>query len=417
MKLSVIIVSYNVKYYLEQCLGSLMRALEDIESEVFVVDNHSDDDSIKMVSSRFPSVHRIANNENVGFSKANNQAIKLAKGEYILILNPDTLIEEDAIQKAIAFMDEQPDAGGLGVKMINGQGRFLPESKRGLPTPWAAFCKMSYLSKLFPHSSIFNQYHLGFLPADKINKVDVLAGAFMLLRKSVLDTIGYLDEDFFMYGEDIDLSYRITQAGYFNYYFPNSRIIHYKGESTRKGSFVYVKMFYGSMLIFARKHFASGNKLLLSLVIMPGVYLRAGTAYLNRLYDNLMQNIFQKAAQTTETRARILNRENINFYSFPHGKYIIIVGSREEADKIENLFNLHPIYNINPEIVIQYNSLFPSKCFFSKRTEIIIFNAKETSISLMIDTMEQTKKNSVLHFIAYTDRKVVIRNGYVFDGN
>ncbi|HRS54762.1 MAG TPA: glycosyltransferase family 2 protein, partial [Bacteroidales bacterium] len=232
MKLSIVIVNYNVKYFLAQCLSSVEKAIENIDAEIFVVDNNSVDGSVQMIKNKFPKIHLISNNKNVGFAKANNQAIKLAKGQYILLLNPDTVLETDTLLKVVNFMDEHPDAGALGVKMVNGKGKFLPESKRSLPTPWVAFYKISGLSSIFPKSKIFGKYHLGYLDKNKINKVDVLSGAFMLIRKEVLDKIGLLDENFFMYGEDIDISYRITQAGYNNYYYPETRIIHYKGEST-----------------------------------------------------------------------------------------------------------------------------------------------------------------------------------------
>ncbi|NTV84731.1 MAG: glycosyltransferase family 2 protein, partial [Bacteroidales bacterium] len=220
MKLSVVIVNYNVIHFLEQCLSSVRRASENLEVEVFVVDNNSVDGSVKMVREKFPEVILIDNKDNTGFSKANNQAIRLSKGEYVLLLNPDTVVEDDTFSRIIAFMDAHPDAGGLGVKMIDGKGNFLPESKRGLPTPTVAFYKIFGLSAFFPKSKVFGKYHLGYLDENQTNPVDILSGAFMLLRKSVLDKIGLLDETFFMYGEDIDLSYRILKAGYQNYYFP-----------------------------------------------------------------------------------------------------------------------------------------------------------------------------------------------------
>ena len=282
MKLSVIIVNYNVRYFLEQCLYSVRKAAEGIESEVFVVDNNSVDGSVKMLEDKFPEVRLIANKANHGFSRANNQAIQEASGEYVLLLNPDTVVEDDTFSKVVQFMDEHPDAGGLGVKMIDGKGKFLPESKRGLPTPDVAFYKIFGLSRFFPRSRIFGKYHLGYLDMDKVHEVDVLSGAFMLIRKSVIDEIGMLDETFFMYGEDIDMSYRITQAGYRNYYFPGTRIIHYKGESTKKGSINYVLVFYNAMIIFARKHFSLKNARIFSLLINLAVYLRASLAILSR---------------------------------------------------------------------------------------------------------------------------------------
>ncbi|MEI6455975.1 MAG: glycosyltransferase [bacterium] len=288
MKLSVVIVNYNVKYFLEQCLHSVVNAINGLECEVFVVDNNSVDGSIKMVKEKFPEVRLIENKDNAGFSKANNQAIRKAKGEYILLLNPDTLVEDDTLRKVVEFMDSHSDAGGLGVKMIDGKGKFLPESKRGLPSPSVSFFKIFGFSSVFPKSRLFSKYHLGYLDRDKIHKVDVLAGAFMLLRKDVLDKIGLLDEAFFMYGEDIDLSYRITQAGYSNYYFPETRIIHYKGESTKKSSINYVFMFYNAMIIFARKHFSKGNARSFSMMINFAIYLRAFMSIISRFFIRIL---------------------------------------------------------------------------------------------------------------------------------
>jgi len=284
LKLSVVIVNYNVKFFLSQCLHSLKLAIENLRQpvEVFVVDNHSVDGSCYLIKEQFTWVKLIENKTNVGFSKANNQAIRQATGEYILLLNPDTVLEQDTLSKVISFMDNHPDAGGLGVRMIDGKGNFLPESKRGLPTPKVAFFKITGLSKLFPKSPFFNQYHLGYLDEFSIHEVDVLSGAFMLLRKSVLDTIGLLDETFFMYGEDVDLSYRITLAGYKNYYFPETTIIHYKGESTKKGSINYVRMFYSAMAIFANKHFRSNQSIIMSFFIQIAIWLRAFLSLLKR---------------------------------------------------------------------------------------------------------------------------------------
>jgi GT2 family glycosyltransferase len=296
MELSVIIVNYNVQHFLEQCLHSVLKASKNVSTEIFVVDNNSVDGSVQLIPEKFPEINFIANNENVGFSKANNQAIKKAKGKYILLLNPDTVVEEDTFEKAIAFMESHPEAGGLGVKMIDGKGNFLPESKRGLPTPWVAFYKMFGLSGLFPKSKKFGKYHLSCLDENKIHEVDVLAGAFMLLRKSVLDEIGLLDETFFMYGEDIDLSYRITLAGFKNYYFPETTIIHYKGESTKKGSLNYVKVFYNAMNIFARKHFPGGKAGIFSFFIHLAIYFRAFISVsgriLNKIYTPFFDAIF-----------------------------------------------------------------------------------------------------------------------------
>lgn len=288
MRLSVIIVNYNVKHFLEQCLNSVIGSAKHCETEIFVVDNNSVDGSTAMVKEKFPEVILIENKENFGFSYANNQAIRIAKGKYILLLNPDTVIEEDTLKLVTDFMDTHPDAGGLGVKMIDGKGRFLPESKRGLPTPEVAFYKIFGLSKIFPRSKKFGQYHLTYLDKDKVHEIDVLSGAFMLLRKETLDKVGLLDETFFMYGEDIDLSYRITLGGYKNYYYPETTIIHYKGESTKKGSVNYVIVFYNAMIIFAKKHFSKKNAGFFTALINFAIYLRAGVAILYRFIRTII---------------------------------------------------------------------------------------------------------------------------------
>lgn len=295
MKLSIIIVNYNVKYFLEQTLLSVRKAAAGIATEVWVVDNNSVDDSVQMVREKFPEVRVLANTENVGFSKANNQAIRQSVGEYVLLLNPDTVVEEDTFEKCIAFMDAQPEAGGLGVRMIDGSGKFLPESKRGFPSPFVAFSKTFGLSKFFPKSKLFNRYHLGYLPENEIHEVDVLSGAFMLMRRSALDKIGLLDERFFMYGEDIDLSYRIVLAGYKNYYFPTTTIIHYKGESTKKGSLNYVRTFYNAMILFAKKHFEGRQARLFVLMLQGAIYFRAALTlisnWIKRLYLPLLDAV------------------------------------------------------------------------------------------------------------------------------
>ncbi len=275
MQLSIVIVSYNVRYFLEQTLRSVDRARKGLDVEVFVVDNASVDDSVKVVRERFPWVVLIANDHNPGFSVANNQAVRQAVGKYVLLLNPDTVVEENSLRVCFEFMERHPNVGGLGVRMIDGSGRFLPESKRGLPTPWVAFTKAFGLARLFPRSRTFNRYHLGYLDEYKNHRVEVLSGAFMFLRSETLQRVGLLDEDFFMYGEDIDLSYRITQGGYENWYLAATTIIHYKGESTKKGSLNYVKVFYRAMIIFARKHFTGSRAGLLVLLMQTAVYVRA----------------------------------------------------------------------------------------------------------------------------------------------
>ncbi|MFN8436916.1 MAG: glycosyltransferase [Cytophagales bacterium] len=275
-KLAVIIVNYNVKYFLEQALLTVYKASEHIHTHIIVVDNNSVDGSVQMIEEKFPEITLIANKENVGFSKANNQGILIADSEYILLLNPDTVVQEDTFTKCIQFLDNTPTCGALGVKMIDGKGNFLPESKRGLPTPEVAFYKLFGFSKLFPKSKTFGKYHLSYLSENETHEVEVLSGAYMMMRQDALLKAGVLDETFFMYGEDVDLSYRIIQAGYKNYYFADTSIIHYKGESTKKSSIKYIFTFYQAMLIFAQKHFTSKQASLLSFIVNVGIYFKIG---------------------------------------------------------------------------------------------------------------------------------------------
>jgi len=286
--ISIVIVNYNVAYFLEQCLLSVQKASKNISVEVFVVDNNSVDESVQMVAEKFPWVKLIANKHNLGFSKANNQAIRQSTGKFVLLLNPDTVLAENTLDVCANFMHNNPKAGGLGVKMLDGKGRFLPESKRGLPTPKVAFHKIFGLSKLFPKSKRFSKYHLGHLSNEETHSIEVLSGAFMFMRKSVLDIVGLLDEDFFMYGEDIDLSYRIILGGYENYYLPTSQIIHYKGESTKKGSLNYVFIFYRAMVLFYKKHFSAQNARWFEFLINIAIYLRASLSIAKRFLQTAL---------------------------------------------------------------------------------------------------------------------------------
>lgn len=276
MKLSIVIVSYNVRSYLEQCLQSVKQALEGIEGEVFVVDNRSDDDSVETVRTKYPWVRLIENPENMGFSRANNIAIRESIGEYVLLLNPDTIVEKDTLREVLRFMEEHPKAGGAGVMMHHADGSVAPESRRALPTPWVSCLKMLGFTK---------RYYMSHLPWDKPGRIEVISGAFCFLRRNALDQVGLLDEDFFMYGEDIDLSYRLLKGGWENWYLPYP-ITHFKGKSTQKSDYRYVHIFYKAMLIFFRKHY-SHLSVFYALPVKMAIYFRAAIALTDILRKKL----------------------------------------------------------------------------------------------------------------------------------
>ena len=296
LKLSVIIVNYNVKYYLDQCIRSVLRAFEEMNTpaEIIVVDNHSADGSVDYLEQRypqklFPMVRFVRSAHNLGFARANNIAIRQSRGEYVLLLNPDTIVGEDTLKASVDFMDAHEDAGAVGVRMLGAQGRRAMESRRGLPTPMVSFFKMLGFCNRWPHHRLFGKYYMGYLPWDEPSQIEVVSGAYCMLRRKALDEVGLLDEDFFMYGEDIDLSYRVLKGGYHNYYLPVD-ILHYKGESTQKSSFRYVHVFYEAMLIFFRKHY-SGMTFLLSLPIKTAIYAKALMALVGMLSDRMRKSL------------------------------------------------------------------------------------------------------------------------------
>lgn len=307
LKLSVIIVNYNVKYYLDQCIRSVLRAFEEMKkasssdssvnedvAEIIVVDNHSADGSVDYLEQRYPQklypmVRFVRSAHNLGFARANNIAIRQSRGEYVLLLNPDTIVGEDALKASVDFMDAHEDAGAVGVRMLGAQGRRAMESRRGLPTPMVSFFKMLGFCNRWPHHRLFGKYYMGYLPWDEPCQIEVVSGAYCMLRRKALDEVGLLDEDFFMYGEDIDLSYRVLKGGYHNYYLPVD-ILHYKGESTQKSSFRYVHVFYEAMLIFFRKHY-SGMTFLLSLPIKTAIYAKALMALVGMLSERMRKSL------------------------------------------------------------------------------------------------------------------------------
>ena len=275
-KICIVIVSYNVCQLLDECLQSVKRALQGIDGEIYVVDNLSTDGTVETLQPRHPDVHFIANKQNVGFACANNQAIRCTDSEYVLLLNPDTVVYENTLRGVLDFMDQHPEAGGAGVRMLTREGKPAPESRRAIPTPWVAMLKMLGATR---------RYYMSHLSWDEPGRIEVVSGAYCMLRRKALDEVGLLDEDFFMYGEDIDLSYRLLKGGWQNWYLPLD-IVHYKGESTQKSSFRYVHVFYQAMLIFFRKHY-SHLSFIFSLPIKTAIYFRALVALLRMLGNRL----------------------------------------------------------------------------------------------------------------------------------
>ncbi len=327
LKLSVIIVNYNVKYYLDQCIRSVLRAFEVMKkasssdssvneevAEIIVVDNHSADGSVDYLEKRYPQmlypmVRFVRSAHNLGFARANNIAIRQSRGEYVLLLNPDTIVGEDTLKAIVDFMDAHEDAGAVGVRMLGAQGRRAMESRRGLPTPMVSFFKMLGFCNRWPHHRLFGKYYMGYLPWDEPCQIEVVSGAYCMLRRKALDEVGLLDEDFFMYGEDIDLSYRVLKGGYHNYYLPVD-ILHYKGESTQKSSFRYVHVFYEAMLIFFRKHY-SGMTFLLSLPIKTAIYAKALMALVGMLSERMRKSLgfFAPSAEGAQHYVFVGNQE------------------------------------------------------------------------------------------------------------
>ena len=371
--LSVIIVNYNVKYYLEQCLESVRRASQGLQVEVFVVDNLSKDGSVEYLRERFPEVTFVENRENVGFSRANNQAIRQAKGRYVLLLNPDTIVAEDTLARFVSFMDAHPEAGGAGAYMLNVDGTFAPESRRGLPTPFVAFCKMSGLASLFPKSRLCGRYYMRYLDENEVNEIEVISGAYMMLRREALDKVGLLDEDFFMYGEDIDLSYRILQGGFKNYFLP-ARMLHYKGESTVKNSYRYVYTFYQAMRLFFRKHYGHYS-FIISLPINIAIWVSSFMAYAGN---------------------RLRYRRRPRVASAPMSA--IVVGSAPMLEEVHELLATHQPkgrfrFVEGTEATLPAGHLSLSGAL--KGYDTVIYDTEAYSYHAMLDLLESTPGNSL----------------------
>jgi len=316
--LSILIVNYNVKYFLEQCLCSVKKAIEKLDAEVIVIDNNSSDGSFDYLNLKFPWVKFILNTKNLGFSKANNLGFSHAKSKYVLFLNPDTIVAEDSFEKCILFMESHLRAGAMGVRMIDGSGRYLKESKRGFPSLWVSFCKLSGLEYLMPHSKLFGGYYLGHLNENRTQVIDAISGAFMFVRKEVFDKTGSFDEQFFMYAEDIDLSYRMQQGGYENYYLPETTIIHFKGESTNK-DLKYVTQFYKAMSLFVQKHLGARRSAFFLALIKSAIWIRgtfsfAGNFWIPKKQRHRLpcQNIFLAGEESSKQEvAGLLTKQGI----------------------------------------------------------------------------------------------------------
>ncbi|RTY93460.1 glycosyltransferase family 2 protein [Flavobacterium sp. GT3R68] len=353
MQLSVIILNYNVRYFLEQCVLSVQNALEGIDGEIIVVDNNSSDDSCEMMKQRFSNVQLIENKENSGFPKGNNMGVAAAKGEYICILNPDTVVAEDTFTKVLDFARKQSDLGIVGCKLIDGTGNFLPESKRGIPTPWVAFTKIIGLYKIFPKSTLFNKYYAQNLMENQTGKVDILVGAFMVMKRELYLGVGGFDEDCFMYSDDIDLSYMVLQKGKTNYYFHETTVIHYKGESTVKDG-TYMQRFREAMQFFYRKHFGAS--------LLFDWFMRVGTW-------------FFALAKKNKTAANIKPEE-----------YFLFSSDENLKQKLKKQFQkkLHCLTNVDE------NVLFSHEISKVRQSELILDNA-HFSFRQIISFFEKNK--------------------------
>lgn len=394
MKLSVIIVSYNVKFFLEQCLNSVQYATKGIDTEVIVIDNDSNDNSVEYLQPRFPDVKWIVSPENCGFSHANNIGFAQAKGEYILMLNPDTIVTRDTIHKCITFMENHSEAGAIGVKMINKDGTFAMESRRGIVTPWVSFCKATGLCRIFPKSKLFGHYYMSYLNKEEINAIEMVSGAFMMLRKQTLDTVGVLDEQFFMYWEDSDLSYRILKAGYKNYYLPHA-IFHYKGESSIKSKLRYRYWLYSSLQLFFKKHFPLYNILSYIPLKLTVALLKFRIHYTNPLFYG----------------------KNWEVYEEPQRKFIVI-GSKQAIDEIKDILQLNGIEHGHK--FIEGNEKTLPGGHNTEEIDIsdfnyVLYDTDSYSYDRIIELLQQTQGNTLRLATYSTKTKKLITDGAIYN--
>lgn len=392
MDLSVIIVNFNVKYFLEQCLHAVIKASSGISTEIFVVDNASTDGSKEYLEAKFPQVIFKWNSSNVGFAKANNSVLTESKGDHVLFLNPDTIIPEDCLVNCIAFFRNNIDCGALGVHMIDGTGKFLKESKRSFPSAATSFFKIAGFTSLFPYSKLFARYYAGHLNEKENNEVDVLAGAFMMLSRTVLGKVKGFDEDYFMYGEDIDLSYRIKTCGYKNYYFAGTTIIHFKGESTQKRSSNYIRTFYGAMDLFVSKHYRQQKLKLVFMRSSIGFSRIIATTAL--LFRNIAsnKNNFSKPIQTAAVISQQKFADIIHLIRF--SKPPLVINGRIAVDSNDTASAMGNFSEI--ETIIKKNSL-----------DQLIFCEGDLSFKAIIERTEQLSAKAEFLFHANGSESIV----------
>ena len=391
MKLSVVIVSYNVRFYLEQCIASIHRAARGIDTEIWVVDNHSQDDSVALIRQSFPDVHVIAKSQNLGFARANNIAIRKATGQYVLLLNPDTVVGEHTLRDAVAFMDAHPDAGATGVRMLKSDGGDAMESRRGIPTPLTAFYKMSGLCTRFPRNHRLGKYYMSYLPWDQPERIEIVSGAFCLLRRKALDEIGLLDEDFFMYGEDIDLSYRLLKGGWHNWYLP-TKILHYKGESTNKGTPHYVNTFYKAMAIFFRKHYPHSRGLVIPVYV--AIYLLAAKAL-------LFQCLYKM-------------RRSLHLFHEPATAYHFIMSqaSLQHAKRLADKYHLAATYTTVPDKPTEPSlDAIPAR---DGKRHVAVYDTRSYTFSEILATFDAANRTDCTIGTFYPDQGLLITDKRTF---
>ena len=377
MKLTVVILNYNVRFFLEQCIISVERAMKGINAEIIVIDNDSEDDSCAMVKRRFPHITLLENKENVGFSKANNQAVAIAKGEYICILNPDAAVAEDTFLTALGFADNIEKLGALGIYLMDGTGHFLPESKRNLPTPRRA------LLKLLGRSKDTNGYYAWHVEDRASGEIDILVGAFMLMKRSVFNEVGGFDEDYFMYGDDIDLSYKLLKAGYKNHYFGSLCVLHYKGESTQKDG-AYLDRFYGAMRIFYKKHYRS-NFILTGLL---GIVVVIAKVFRKRTVQN-------RKNTSPETKEVLVFTESITLLKKLSEIYDIPVRSASKTTVLDNALFTHSLCVFDVDYV-SYRQIFA--VMRQRKNKQNSFRIRPPGCNFVIGSDQSDQKGDVIEF-------------------